>query len=112
MTWLTPMLAGIAAAKGCRHGWSEVHRTARNPWTPAPWVRSPGGAKERRDIPPSGASIAPPGLGDRATTHHGFRPPLADSTRGYSPSPLRGVETRTPFVAPSLRRFVAAGATP
>ena len=36
-------------------------------------------------------SFAPPGRkGDDEPVFHGFRPPPADSTRGYNPSPLWG----------------------
>ena len=48
---------------------------------------APEGAAEASSI-----AVPPPLQGGLAIVpeHHGFRPPQADSTRGYSPAPLRG----------------------
>ena len=53
----------------------------------------PGGAEERS----SARSFAPAGAIENRSASHGFRPPAADSTRGYFPAPLRGVVRSRPF---------------
>lgn len=78
---------GIVATGGAP---PAVRRAERNPWISTRQSARPGGGGGGRRI--RGSAVPPPRRGGLifVLQHHGFRAATPDSTRGYSPAPLRG----------------------
>jgi hypothetical protein len=78
---------GIVATGGAP---PATRRAERNPWIPTRRSARPGGGGGGRRS--HGSAVPPPRRGGSIfiSEHHGFRPAAPDSTRGYSPAPLRG----------------------